>query len=68
MNFDKEYNVITDNIIIFRDNLNYTLDEVVNILKNVCDEEIIIEIYNDKKIAIINKNDIDVHHTNVVSY
>ena len=54
MTFDNEYNEIVDEIIIFRDDLNYNLDDIIIFFKNICDKEIIETIYKNNGSQYIN--------------
>ena len=59
MTFDNEYNEIVDEIIIFRDELNYNLDDIIIFFKNICDKEIIETIYKNNGSQYINLNNND---------
>jgi hypothetical protein len=50
-----------DDILIFRDDLKYTLDETIEILKNVCDVDKIKHVYENNRIRLINQNSILIH-------
>ncbi len=44
---ENEYNNIMGEVVILRDELNYNLDDTILFLKNICDKDIIINIYNE---------------------
>ncbi len=58
MIYDNEYNNIINEVLIFRDDLNYKLDDVIHILHPFCDVEIITEIFNNSNNVLI-KTDVN---------
>jgi len=58
MIYDNEYNNIINEVLIFRDDLNYKLDDVINILHPFCYVEIITEIFNNSNNVLI-KTDVN---------
>jgi hypothetical protein len=47
MFIENEYNNLMGEVIILRDELNYNLDDTILFLKNICDKEIITNIFNE---------------------
>jgi len=47
MFIENEYNNVIGEVIILRDELNYNLDDTIVFFKNICDKEIVENIYNE---------------------
>jgi hypothetical protein len=51
--YNEAYNDMRLEILVFRDELKYTLTETINYLSKVCDSDIITEIYNNNTICLV---------------